>query len=180
MYKYIILFLLSFFGLSGTAFAQIEGEDIGDEIINGSLNGFIRSGDSISGGIIVSPRTNEDIDLIITAISKDVDPLFDPQLVVTVRDLDGTFEVRNDDWEILQGGQNSQFLEDQIDCYIANDKIPLPGTFDSVVVLSLDGPSIVEAEASSSDFKPNDEGKTVLSFQQVDGAEWNTHNCQDI
>ena len=172
------LVLLSTF--TGMASAQIDPDStIESEILNTSVNVQINAGDSIQSATIIEPGSlGGDVDILVTAISRDVDPLFDPDL--EVRTLSGTFLGANDDWEEPEGSQNG-FIHDVIRCYVQQGIIN-PGPRDSVVLLSVTTASTNGDTRVVADVRDVDglQGRTVVSILRVDGSLFNRHTCQDI
>ena len=170
--------LLVLWAITSLGYAQNDPDaGIESEILNTSINVFINSGDSIDFATIIETGVG-DVDVLITAISRSVDPLFDPDMVVTT--LSGKFLAANDDWEVPEGNQQG-FIHDVIRCYVQEGVIK-PDDLDSVVLLSVtrtltDGDTRIVAKVNDVDGLA---GSTVVSILRVDGALWDTHNCRDI
>ena len=164
--------------ITNISYAQTDPDaNIQSEILNTSVNVQINTGDSIQSATIIDPGF-DDVDILVTAISRDVDTLFDPDL--EVRTLSGKFLAANNNWQEPEGNQIG-LLHNVIRCYV-DFGIINPGRADAVVLLSItqaltDGDTRIVADVRDVD---GFSGRTVVSILRVDGSLFNSHSCSDI
>ena len=175
-----VLCLITCWTLSGPIAAQDDPDaDIETEMFNTSINLEINTNDSVQLGTIIDPGFfGGDVDILVTAISREVDPGFDPDMEIRTRG--GVFLAANDDWQRPEGGQIG-FLHDVIRCYVDEGLIN-PASTDAVVLLSVSrdlagGDTRIIADVNDVD---GFSGRTVISILRVDGTLWDTHRCSDI